>query len=302
MYARRRSIILLLILALMVVTACQNDASDVTGDVASDVNQTEEPKTQHTNTESQDKEESVDTEPEEILPILDIKIIESHFEGEEGAFVIKAMNDDKFIVFNEGLANTALPPCSTFKIPNALIGLELGVVKDKNTMMKWDGTEYWNKDWNRDHTLESAIEYSTVWYFKKLAKAVGMDNMQKYLNEMDYGNADISGGIDKFWLDSSLKITAFEQVEFLEKFYKKDLPFREENLNMVKEMIVLENLGCGTLSGKTGTGNDGGWFVGYCETPREVYLFSAYIKKKQGKDVKKIVIDILEDGKLGSDL
>jgi len=292
MNARRLSIVLLLIIVLMAVAACKNAIIDV--------NQAEEPQTHHIKTVSQSKENPVAIEPEKILPILDIKIIESHYAGEEGTFVMKAMNDNKYIVFNEELANTEFSPCSTFKIPNALIGLELGIVKDKNTMMKWDGTVYRIKDWNRDHTLESAIEYSTVWYFRKLAKTVGMDNMQKYLNEMDYGNTDISGGIDKFWLDSSLKITAYEQVEFLEKFYKKDLPFKEENLNMVKEMIVLENLECGTLSGKTGTGNDGGWFVGYCETPREVYLFSAYIKKKQGKDVKKIVIDILSEGKLGS--
>lgn len=290
MSVRRLSIILLLLLVFTAMTACQNTTIDM--------KQTEKRETQRVKTASTDKDNPIAIETEKVMPILDIKIIENHFEGEEGVFVMKAMNDNQYIVFNEALAKTAFPPCSTFKIPNALIGLELGVVKDKNTMMKWDGTLYRIKDWNRDHTLESSIEYSAVWYFRRLARTVGMENMQKYVNEMDYGNTDISGGIEKFWLDSTLKITTYEQVEFLERFYKKELPFREENIKMVKEMIVLENLEGGTLSGKTGSGSDGGWFVGYYETPREVYLFSAYMKEKQGKEVKKIVIDILNEGQL----
>ena len=229
MSIRRLSIILLMITAFIAVTACQNTTFYVS--------HAEKMETRYVESVEPDKENSAAMEAEKVLPVLDIKILESHFEGEEGVFVMKAMNDNKYIVFNEELANIAFPPCSTFKIPNALIGLELGVVKDKNTIMKWDGTVYRIKDWNRDHTLESAIEYSAVWYFRKLAGTAGMEYMQKYVNEMDYGNADISGGIEKFWLDPTLKITAYEQVEFLEKFYKKDLPFREENINMVKEMI-----------------------------------------------------------------
>jgi beta-lactamase class D len=242
-----------------------------------------------------EKEDSADVNAAEDLPALDIEVIESHFQGQEGAFVWKAVNKDEYVIFNEKLAGAAFSPCSTFKIPNALIGLELGVVIGQDTLKVWDGTIHRIADWNRDHTLESAIKYSAVWYFKELARNIGAENMQRFLDEISYGNADISGGIDRFWLDSTLQISPFEQVEFLEKLYKGHLPFKEENIRMVKEMIVLDSLEGGILSGKTGTGNYGGWFVGYFEAPDDTYLFSAYMKNKQGREVKEIVIDILKE-------
>ena len=278
------TIILLMILVCLTVTGCQKTA---------DLNPMEKSIPQH-ETAASDMGKSA-TVQEVGLP-LDIKTIESHFAGEEGIMVIKAAKSNQSIVVNEQLAHTAFAPCSTFKIPNALIGLEQGVVTDRNTLMKWDGTVYRIQDWNRDHTLESAIKYSAVWYFRELAKAVGMETMQQYVTAFDYGNADISGGIESFWLDSTLRITAYEQVEFLEKFYTGDLPVREENINLVKEMLVLDSIGSGKLSGKTGTGSTGGWFVGYYETPLDVYLFAAFMKEKQGSEVKQIVIDILSQG------
>ena len=51
----------------------------------------------------------------------------------------------------------------------------------------------------------------------ELARRVGSQRMQKFLADIPYGNADISTGIDKFWLGTSLKISADEQVEFLRR-------------------------------------------------------------------------------------
>lgn len=278
-------LICLVIAACLTIPGCQD---------AADIHQTEKSIPQHYETAAS-YQDNYASGTEVELP-LDMKTIEDHFTGEEGTFVIKTFNSNQIMVFNEKLAHTAFSPCSTFKIPNALIGLEQGVVTDRNTLMKWDGTVYRIKDWNRDHTLESAIKYSAVWYFRELAKAVGMEYMQKYVAAFGYGNEDISGGIENFWLDSTLKITAYEQVEFLEKFYMEDLPVRQENINLVKEMLLLDRFGSGKISGKTGTGSSGGWFVGYYETPREVYFFSAFVKDKQGSEVKQIVIDILSEG------
>lgn len=283
-------LVFLLIIVCLTITGCQKPI---------DPNLTEKSIPQHDQTAASDIGKPAGVQ-EVGLP-LDIKTIENHFAGEEGTMVIKAANSNQSIVFHEQLAHTAFSPCSTFKIPNALIGLEQGVVTDSNTLLKWDGTVYRVKDWNQDHTLESAIKYSAVWYFRELAKAVGMETMQQYVAAFDYGNADTSGGIEYFWLDSTLKITAYEQVEFMEKFYQGDLPVRQENINLVKKMLVLDSFGSGKLSGKTGTGSMGGWFVGYYETPQDVYLFAAFMKEKQGSEVKQIVIEILSQGEFTPD-
>jgi beta-lactamase class D len=41
--------------------------------------------------------------------------------------------------------------------------------------------------------------------------------MQTWLERFDYGNRNIAGGQDMFWLDGDLRISALKQVLFLEK-------------------------------------------------------------------------------------
>ena len=46
-----------------------------------------------------------------------------------------------------------LSPCSAFKIPNTLIGLQSGVVSGSEDLRKWDGKVRDREASNRDHTL-----------------------------------------------------------------------------------------------------------------------------------------------------
>ena len=123
------------------------------------------------------------------------------------------------------------------KIFNALVGLETGVVQNENSSMKWDGTKYAVIDWNRDQTLQSAMTNSVVWYFQRLASAVGEKRMKGFIQKVRYGNEDISGGINKFWLESTLKISADEQVEFLKRLIDDDLPFSKRSMAIVRGLI-----------------------------------------------------------------
>lgn len=160
------------------------------------------------------------------------------------------------------------PPCSTFKIPNALIGLQTGVVSGPDHLMPWDGTVHEFAERNRDHTLASAIRYSVVWYFQELAREVGEARMQQWLDALDYGNRDISGGIDQFWLGSSLLITPREQLELLKRLRHGTLPFQPEFQAQLRDMLVLDSELAGTLHGKTGSCRgqpDTGWFIGWVD-------------------------------------
>jgi beta-lactamase class D len=204
--------------------------------------------------------------------------LEKYFQGVKGAFVLYDLNSNQYIRYDPERCAERFIPASTFKIMNSLIGLETGVIPDENHVIKWDGTQYAIPSWNQDHTLETAIQNSVVWYYQELARRVGKEKMQYYVDAAGYGNKDISGQIDTFWLEGGLRISANEQVEFLKRLYQGELPFSTRSVNIVKKILVLEKTESYQLSGKTGSAQritpHQGWFVGYLETKGNVYFFA----------------------------
>ena len=214
------------------------------------------------------------------------------FRGLNGAFVVYDMKHDRYVRYNEQRCRERFSPKSTFKIPNSLIGLETGVIRDAEFVISWNRNKYppqanWNEEpfihWGKDHTLRSAIKYSVLWYYRELALSVGGRRMQKYVTAFDYGNKDTSGRVNNFWLNNVLKISADEQVQFLKAFYNGRLPVSKRSTAIVKDILVLEKTPAYQLSAKTGGGpiDDGifiGWFVGYLETNGNVYFFATNIE------------------------
>ena len=205
--------------------------------------------------------------------------------GYSGAFVMYDRQSKEYFRVNKARCAERFSPASTFKIPNSLIGLESGVIADENFTIKWDGIKRWNADWNKEHTLTTAIKYSVVPYYQELARRVGRDSFSGYLERIGYGNKTIGEEIDTFWLDNSLKISADEQIDFLKRFYECKLPFSERSINIVKKIFPEEKYPNSLLKFKTGAGTkeDGkwlGWIVGYVEKKSNVYLFALNIEAK----------------------
>ena len=198
----------------------------------------------------------------------------------EGTFVLLELESGRILRHNPERAARRFGPCSTFKIPNSLIALEQGVAADEYHRIRWNQTKYpakgfFPKPWQQDHSLETAIQYSVVWYYRELALAIGTDRMQRALARMDYGNRDISAGLDRFWLDNSLQISADEQVVFLESFYTEKLGFSPRSTQIVKHILVLEHGADYRLSAKTGSNGKGlGWLVGYVEKGGRTWVFA----------------------------
>jgi beta-lactamase class D len=202
-----------------------------------------------------------------------------YFGGMTGAFVVYDVRHDTITRYNPRECATRYSPASTFKIPNSLIGLETGVIRDEHFVIPWDGVKRWNAPWNRDHDLASAIANSVVWYYQELARRVGADSMKKYVDAMRYGNQDISGGIDHFWLGSSIKISADEQVFFLRRLAEGTLPFSKRSLDIVSRITIVEQTPEYTLHGKTGftdlpDSSVVGWFVGWVEKGNDLYCYA----------------------------
>lgn len=208
-----------------------------------------------------------------------------------GAFVLYDLKRDRYVRHDEARCRERFSPYSTFKIPNSLIGLDAGVIADAEHVIEWDSKKYpaFNRDtlpfsaWWEDQTLRTAFRRSVVWYYRELALKVGARRMKDYVNRLDYGNEDASGPLNGFWLNSSLKVSADEQVDFLRRLYKEELPVSKRSLKILKEIMTLEETPGYKLSGKTGGGpiSEGrylGWFVGYLETKENTYIFATEIE------------------------
>jgi bla regulator protein BlaR1 len=207
----------------------------------------------------------------------------SLFEGYQGTMVIMELPGGDIERFKPANAAKRLSPCSTFKIVGALVGLETGVVSGPDHLLKWDGKPRQRPAWNQNQTLQTAIDHSAVWYFQEMAAAVGSERMGEYVKALGYGNQDISGGITSFWLGSSLKISADEQVDFLRKLYTDALPLTPRSQAQVREMLKLTKTSAYQLSGKTGSNVvEGkailGWFVGHLALADKAYVFACNIE------------------------
>ena len=203
--------------------------------------------------------------------------------GYEGSFVLYNLKEKSFAFHNQKRAQEGFLPASTFKVLNSLIGLETGVIKDANHEFKWDGKTRKYPAWNKDHTLQSAIKYSVVWYYQKLARQVGATRMKEYLAKTGYGNGDISAGLDRFWLKGGFRVTSMEQIKLLRALYANKLPFSRRNQEIVKTIMLLEKTPEYTIRAKTGLTMTGpaesvGWYIGYVETKDNVYFFATNLQ------------------------
>lgn len=208
--------------------------------------------------------------------------------GVEGTFLFYDLKSDRYSGYNLKRLESAFVPASTYKIINSLIALETGVIRDEDETLKWNGVDRGVKDWNRDHNLRSAFKYSAVWFYQELARRIGEQRMQKHVDANRYGNQNIKGGIDHFWLDGELRITPRQQIDFLVRLYQNKLPFSQRNIDIVKDIFILEKTDNYTLRGKTGWAMrykpQIGWLVGYIEREGRSYFFAMNIDIKDPKD------------------
>ena len=129
-------------------------------------------------------------------------------------FVLLNGKTNKLTISNKQRAQTRLSPFSTFKIPNSLIALETGIVEKIDTPSTYSAEVYpaqswWPESWYKtEHTLKHAFKHSVVPIYRTLATKIGEKEMQNKLNIFHYGNRDISSGLDSFWLDKSISISA----------------------------------------------------------------------------------------------
>ncbi len=237
---------------------------------------------------------NTETKKDKII-IVDRNEWKSFFASEniDGTFVLTKLNSDTLNIFNNSRAQKEYLPASTFKILNSLISLETGVIKDENEIIKWDGKKRFYDKWNKDQNLRTAIKYSCVWFYQELARRIGEEKMQYFLDTTKYGNSKIGTDIDKFWLEGDLRISTIEQIDFITRFLNKTLPFSKNNFDIVKDILIVDSTEKYTLNAKTGLTaktNDQpqiGWYVGFIENKNGSWVFAMNIDVIESKAIKK---------------
>lgn len=225
-------------------------------------------------------------------PEIEREIVVSEFQtlidssDVKGSILIYDLKDDKYYSNNFNWAKKGNLPASTYKITNSIIALETGVVQSDSTLFKWNGEERRLKIWEQDLIFKDAFHYSCVHCYQEVARKIGVNRMNKYLDKFDYGKMKVdSTNIDLFWLEGESQINQYQQIEFLKRFYNSELPISQRTETIMKRMIVIEEDETYKLSGKTGwsirDGNNNGWFVGFVEIKENTYFFATNIEPNQ---------------------
>ncbi len=222
----------------------------------------------------------------------------------DGCFGMFDNGTGRFTIYNLArYRDSSFLPASTFKIVNSLIGLQTGKIVNDSMVIKWDGIERPVPEWNKDLTMYEAFRVSAVPYYQEVARRIGKDTMQFWLDSLAYGTKKITSKIDTFWLDNSLKIKPDEELGLVKRLYFNQLPFFKSNQETVKRAMVFEDNANYQLSYKTGWGfadtagkRNLGWMVGWIEENKHPYFFVLNLESSDpGFDMRTVRMKILKD-------
>lgn len=230
-----------------------------------------------------------------VKPSLDALF---HKAGVEGALVVLDLEQDRLILSDEVRCQSRFIPASTFKMLNALIALETGVV-DVEEVFPWDGQPQSYPAWEKNMTLKEAMQVSAVPVFQVIARRIGLERMRTLVRKVGFGNNDIGDTVDRFWLDGPLTISAIEEARFVASLTQSKLPFQKHTQKIVQDLIPTDTVGKFRVHGKTGwaTKTMTGWYTGWLERPGyPVIAFSLNMTMRSIEEAplrKKLVLEAL---------
>lgn len=183
-------------------------------------------------------------------------------------------------------------PASTFKIPNALIGLSLGAVSGVDERIPYTGgPNPFMREWLEPMGLRGAIRVSNVPPYQELARRIGLRRMDEAVHRLGYGNEQIGSDVTTFWLRGPLAISAVEQTRFLSRLAHRKLPFPKTAQQQVAAITQVDTGPGWSLHAKTGWQNSPGagvgWWVGWVQQGRRITPFALNIAMSGPADTPK---------------
>ncbi|MEY8861107.1 class D beta-lactamase [Tenacibaculum singaporense] len=209
----------------------------------------------------------------------------------EGAILVYDLYKDVYYSNNFDWCKAGNLPASTFKIPNSIIALEAGVIKNDSTIFKWNGESRYLKIWEQDLTFKEAFHYSCVPCYQEVARKIGVERMKSSLAKLNFGSMDVNEmTLDNFWLEGKSKINQFQQIDFLKRLHNSELLISERTDSIMKSMMIMYKSNQYVWRGKTGWSVRGeennGWFVGYVLVKKNAYFFATNVVPKKNFDMK----------------
>lgn len=208
-------------------------------------------------------------------------------------------------LIHEGHCDERVTPASTFNLVVGLMGYDSGFLADAHSprLPFKPGYADYNDSWRQATDPAMWFKNSVLWYAQQVMAALGMERAQRYVDSFDYGNRDLSGdagkdnGLSWSWVSSSLKISPVEQVAFLRKVVRRELPLSARAYDMTSSILAPVTLANGwTVQGKTGTASpvlaDGsddatchyGWYVGWASKGGRTVVFAHLVLDRKQKD------------------
>src|SRR5450830_1742250 len=232
-------------------------------------------------------------------PVAPLQTVAAPSDGTLDCTLIVDADTGKQLV-KEGDCTTRITPASTFNIVVSLMGFDSGILKDAHAPLlqyrAGGGFADWNPKWRRATDPTSWIVNSSAWYAQQVTAQLGEHRMADYLDKFNYGNRDASGdpgkhnGLKMSWISSSMQISPVEQVAFLRKLARRELPVSAHAYEVSEQILAVPAGGGWQAFGKTGTAaprlQDGavdqthsyGWFVGWARKDGRTLVFARLLK------------------------
>ncbi|MEO1516798.1 MAG: penicillin-binding transpeptidase domain-containing protein [Bacteroidota bacterium] len=241
-----------------------------------------------------DPQPTTESSPEEpFLEVIQPKF-QQMLDSKNLTGAILIVNPSKRVMHSNDFSYCQKPhlPASTFKIPHSMIALELGIVQNDSSILRWDGQPRGMKIWEEDLSLHQAFRRSCVPCYQGIARRVGVDRMNRQLEKLSFGQMQVdSSNLDRFWLVGNSHISMQQEIDFLQRLHDEQLPIQTKTSNILKKILVDEAGPDYVLRGKTGWSrdenneNNNGWYVGYLERGEATYFFATNIEPKPEFDM-----------------
>ncbi|MGM0632199.1 MAG: penicillin-binding transpeptidase domain-containing protein [Pseudomonadota bacterium] len=206
--------------------------------------------------------------------------------GFGGTIVLHHPESGRWMASHPTVASQRFIPASTFKVLSSLMVLETGIVAHADALVPWDGQDSGRPEINRNLTLREAFRLSAVPHYQSMLGELGITRVQSFIDEVGYGNRSVSGGVRQFWLNGGLRISPVEQVDFLLRLFRGDLPFSPETMAGVRSIMSAERGPEHHLHAKTGwavtdTGLNTGWWVGRVKDSNSLWFFATVLQSRE---------------------
>lgn len=202
--------------------------------------------------------------------------------GVKGGIIIQSDTGD-YIAFSDDFeGNKPSPPAATFHMFSYLMVHDY-LPQFITEEYQWDGVPryFFNKKqphWNSDTNLSEAFVYKNDWFFQEMYQLIPQDVFKNKLKESKFTHVQWNNDIPYFWQFGGLMATPDQQIQFLKKLTRLELPFSIQAQNKLIHLLKIEESPKLKISGFEGytvwNGERLEWFVGYIEKDKKRYFFS----------------------------